>query len=406
MNNFTQLSFGSNQMRKNPVFVILILLSVLMTSSTLLALESNAPNNAPDASAMLHDSRSDLYRTPGGAVTFGTEVTLRLRTGAGEVDVASLRVYDLRSQTQQVVPMTVITTTSDGFDFWETVITAGDETTIYYYRFILQSGGETIYYEDDTVSADGQYFVSNKGGVGEFLTTSRDASYQIAIYDPEFYTPEWARNGVFYQIFPDRFRDGDPSNNPTDGSDLFYGNLPLEFHETWNERPLVGNIDLLPDGSQHWNSDFFGGDLAGIIEKLDYLQELGVTVIYMNPIFEARSNHRYDTADFLVVDSMLGTLEDFEMLIAEADARGMHVILDGVFNHMSSDSVVFDRYHRYETDGACESVDSPFRSWFTFRDPAGAEIGTCVDADGNLTLHYDSWWNIDSHRLNRRPPNQ
>lgn len=343
---------------------------------------------------IIHDSHDDLYRLPGGAVPFGTEVTLRLSTGAGEVSEANMRLYDLRTRTQTILPMTRVATTPEGRDFWEVTFTAGTETTIYYYRFIFTMMGRTLYYEDDTVTDDGQYIVINKGGLGDIYTTSRDASYQIAVYDPEFYTPEWFRQGIVYQIFPDRFRDGDSSNNPSDGSEVFYGNLPLLFHETWNEPMVDGRVTRLPDGGGHWNSDFYGGDLAGVIEKLDYLQALGVSAIYLNPIFEARSNHRYDTADFLAVDPILGTMEDFEALVAEAASRGMYIILDGVFNHMSSDSALFDRYGRYETVGACESVDSPYRDWFYFREARGAESAMCDGEDGSM--FYESWWGFDS----------
>ena len=144
------------------------------------------------------------------------------------------------------------------------------------------------------------------------------------------------RNGVVYQIFPDRFRNGDTSNDPADDSQEFYDGQRSIFHETWNEPP----VDPRQPGeyANRWNVDFFGGDLAGIIEKLDYLQSLGVTAIYLNPIFEARSNHRYDTADFMAIDPMLGDLDTFQTLVDEAKARGIVLILDGVFNHMSSDS--------------------------------------------------------------------
>src|SRR5690606_22458887 len=107
---------------------------------------------------------------------------------------------------------------------------------------------------------------------------------------------------------------GDTSNDPADDSDVFYGELPLLFHETWNEPPVDGRSTQAPSGAGYYNSDFYGGDLAGITEKLDYLQALGVTGIYLNPIFEARSNHRYDTADYKAIDPYLGTLEDFQTL--------------------------------------------------------------------------------------------
>lgn len=128
-----------------------------------------------------------------------------------------------------------------------------------------------------------------------------------------------------------------------------------------------------------------GGDLEGVVQKLDYLKGLGVTAVYLNPIFTARSNHRYDTADFRQVDPQLGGNGAFDALVAEARSRGIRVILDGVFNHVSSDGPMFDRYQRYPQPGACESASSPFRSWFIF-----TGSGPCAGSG------YASWANFDS----------
>jgi glycosidase len=141
--------------------------------------------------------------------------------------------------------------------------------------------------------------------------------------------------------------------------------------------------------------DFFGGDLAGITEKLDYLKDLGVTAIYLNPIFEARSNHRYDTADYKLIDPILGNIDTFRRLVSEAQQRGIVLILDGVFNHMSSDGPFFDRYHRYEEVGACESLDSVYRNWFIFVPPKGEQPSPCVDNPQGAT-YYTSWAGFDT----------
>lgn len=357
-----------------------------------------AAQDGIDTAALLHDSRSDLYRTPGGAVPLETPVILRFRTAAGDVDGVSVRVYSTRDETESLLPMTVVTTTPDGYDLWETVLDTGRQTTVLWYRFLVSQGDTTIYYEDDTRPPDGRgnFQAHFEGGPGTVYESSPDLSWQIAVYDPAFYTPEWMRNAVIYQIFPDRFRNGDPSNDPADGSDVFYGELPLYFHETWNEPPLDGRVDTTPGGAAYYNSDFFGGDLAGIIEKLDYLEELGVTALYLNPIFTARSNHRYDTADYLAIDPLLGDLETFRTLVDEAEQRGMVLILDGVFNHLSSDSRYFDRYHRFEGDeGACESLQSPWRDWFFWIVPKGQQPEACVDNPDDQT-YYTSWAGYDS----------
>jgi glycosidase len=358
-------------------------------------LTASAQTDALDPSAVIHDSRDDLYRYPTGPVPYGTSVTLRLLAPQGAIDSISARVIRSADGSQQLLPLAVIATTPEGGDLWEATLDTGSEPSVYYYRFLINAGGITFYYEDDAYTEDGQLIEAQKGGLGALYTASREASYQIAAYDPDFYTPEWVRGAVIYQIFPDRFRNGDTSNDPADDSDLFYGYLPLYFHETWNEPMVDGRVTFTPGGAGYWNSDFYGGDLAGITEKLDYLQALGVTALYLNPIFEARSNHRYDTADYFAIDHRLGTMDDFRALVSEAEARGMQIILDGVFNHVSSDSLYFDRYNRYETDGACESLDSPWRSWFLFVEPEGGQSAPCVGEDGAM-LAYESWGGFDS----------
>lgn len=350
-----------------------------------------------DAGALYHDSRDSLYRTPGGAVPFNTTVTLRLRAAAGSLDAAAVRVYSTRDESQTLVPMQIAAATPQGYELWEAQIPAGGKTTVLWYRFIVTRGQQTLYYEDDTrLNDENRTFVAaREGGAGTVYTDSPDLSFQITVYDPAYYTPAWMRDAIIYQIFPDRFRNGDRSNDPQDGAETFYGELPLVFHATWNEPMLDGRVDKLPNGGGHWNSDFYGGDLAGITEKLDYLADLGVTAIYLNPIFEARSNHRYDTVDYLKIDPFLGTLEDFETLVSEAEQRGIKLILDGVFNHMSSESPYFDRYDRYPgKQGACESIDSPYRKWFFFAPPKANQPAPCA-GDPN-PLYYQSWFGFDT----------
>ena len=369
---------------------LVILIVALLPVSPLHAQEGTG--SGPDRAALFHDSRDDLYRVPTGPVPVGSTVILRFRTATRDVDAVTVRVWNDFAQTQTLLPMTVVASTPDGYDLWEAPLDVGDSPTIYWYRFVIQKGAQTLYYEDDN-RPDGVYFPANEGGPGAVYEESPDLSYQLTVYDPAFYTPEWMRNAVVYQIFPDRFRNGDPSNDPADDELEFYDGLRSIFHETWNEPP----VDPRQPGEYfgRWNVDFFGGDLAGIIEKLDYLQDLGVTAIYLNPIFAARSNHRYDTADFKAIDPLLGDLETFRTLVTEAKKRGMVLILDGVFNHMSSDSPFFDRYGRYEEVGACESLDSPYRTWFFFVPPKGEQPSPCVDNPQGAT-YYISWAGFDS----------
>jgi glycosidase len=126
-----------------------------------------------------------------------------------------------------------------------------------------------------------------------------------------------------------------------------------------------------------------GGDLKGVDQKLSYLKSLGVNTIYFNPVFDAGSNHSYDTQDYYKIDPYFGTQKDWESLVKHARQLGIRIVLDGVYNHMSSDSRFFDRYHHYSTVGACESLSSPYRSWFYFHDVA-AGTGTCAGLPGQI----------------------
>jgi glycosidase len=241
-------------------------------------------------------------------------------------------------------------------DTWEAHIETPQVGAPLWYRFIANDGANTAYYND------GQ---ARDGGVGEGKGYETDSDYALVAYDPAFKTPDWAANGIVYQIFPDRFNNGDPSNDKPAGSFIYGGQT---ISRQWGDKPTGGD-------------DFFGGDLKGVTEKLDYLQGLGVTAIWFNPIFQSPSNHRYDTTDYSQIDPALGTLADFETLVAQAKARGIRIILDGVFNHVSSDSIYFDKFSRYPETGAYESQQSPYYDWFTFR---------------TWPTKYNSWSNIDT----------
>jgi len=187
------------------------------------------------------------------------------------------------------------------------------------------------------------------------------------VYDGAYKTPDWLAGGILYQIFPDRFASSGKAkeNVPTDRT----------LHENWLDQP-----DWKPNAQGIvTNSDFFGGDLKGIEEKLDYLASLGVTCIYLNPIFESHSNHRYDTANYEKIDPLLGDEEDFRSLCAAAKERNIHVLLDGVFSHTGSDSIYFNREGRYGDGGAYRSQSSPYYPWYSFR---------------SWPNDYECWWNF------------
>jgi glycosidase len=363
-----------------------------------------APDGAIDEAGLAHDSRDDAFRTPVGSVPAGTPVSLRIRATAGDLTAATVRVWDAGQELQALVPMQVVaidrTAGDHGVDWWQATLRTPAKPTVLWYRFIVNDGPTTRYLEDDA-AAD--------GGAGEVYAESPDLSWQIVLHEPGFETPEWTHGATVYQVFPDRFFDGDPANNPspdaaqgTDGAARFvygdvYGNDVLP--KAWGE---------LPEGAcrawqgvacteQPLGRDFFGGDLAGITTKLDDLAGLGVTVLYLNPVFAAPSNHRYDTSSHEFIDPDLGTMADFRALVAGAEQRGIRVLLDGVFNHVSSDSPWFDRERRFEEVGACEAAGSPYRTWFTFRDPKPDEPSPCAPTvKGGTDTYYNGWWGFDT----------
>ena len=325
-----------------------------------------------------HDSRDPAYRTPVGPVPAGTPVTLRLRAYASDLTGVSLRLYDDRTDTARVLPMRVVAS-DPAYDYWAVTITP-TQPTVLWYRFIVQDGTDTDYYEDDHV-VNNLYRGYNEGGPGQAYDESPDLSFQLTVYDPAFRTPDWLKNGVVYQIFPDRFHNGDPSNDVVSGTHFYYGNPTGGItYTTWNAAIIDPRN---PAGPYHnrWGEDFYGGDLAGIMAKLDYLRSLGVTALYLNPIFRSPSNHKYDTTTFEEVDPRLGGGEALAALLSAAQARGLQVILDGVFNHTSSDSIYFDKYSRYPTLGAYESQASPYYDWYIFSE---------------WPDHYNSWWGYDT----------
>jgi len=302
---------------------------------------------------LYHDSHSARYRSPLGAMKAGEPLTIRF--WCDESDTVILRTWD--GQEHQV-PMTAI-----GDDHFEATVTVPDSPMLFWYDFIIPRQYDTARY-----GCTGEQL----GGVGCYYS-DQPISYQVTVYDPAYMTPEYLRKGVVYQIFPDRFfRDASGSKGRV--KKIAAAHPEATFHENWNERPTL-NPD--PANGDNMALDFFGGTLKGIRQKLDYIQSLGANVIYLNPIFRARSNHRYDTGSYEEVDPILGTTEDFIQLAEAAQKRGMHVMLDGVFSHTGADSQYFNRFGRYESVGAYQSPDSPYADWFTFEE---------------FPDKYKSWW--------------
>lgn len=304
-----------------------------------------------DGASLFHDSDDPAYRDPVGAVPAGTVVTLRLKTAPDDLTRADVRLWNETAGQEQLVAMTKVQP-----DLWEAKIQTPNEATPYWYRFVAYDGVSKAFYSDDDAL---------DGGTGEARNFESEDDYSLVAYDPAFKTPDWVNDGIVYQIFPDRFNNGDPTNDKPAGTFIYGGQTQSR---AWGDKPTGGD-------------DFFGGDLKGVIDKLDYLQSLGVTAIWFNPIFMSPSNHRYDTTDYTQIDPSLGTLDTFRELVTEARERNIHIILDGVFNHASSDSVYFDKFGRYDTEGAFESKSSQFFDWFTFT---------------NWPNNYNAWFGIDT----------
>ena len=241
-----------------------------------------------------------------------------------------------------------------------------DEPGVLWYSFrIVGCDGSTAWYGAQ------QGWTAGEGA----LYGWEPPSFQLTVHTPREDVPSWYADGIVYQVFPDRFARGEGWRALVEGALSAPRRGPARrLVEDWSEPP---SYKRAPNGDiAEWG--FYGGTLSGVREKLGYLEDLGVTVLYLNPIFEAASSHRYDTADYFNVDPALGTLDDFRRLCSEAADRGISVILDGVFNHAGRDSRYFNSYGNYPDLGAAQSPDSPYRDWFRFND------------DGS----YESWWGV------------
>ena len=271
-------------------------------------------------------------------------------------------------------------------DLWATTITTSKPATLGYH-FVVRDGTATASVSDDA---------RGDGGPGVAATSLSNVDWVVTVYQPGFQAVPWLQGAVVYQVFPDRFVNGNPANdaNPRQPRYAYPPDTTDQIvREPWGTPP--------PEPST--GGEYYGGDLAGVRSKLPYLHGLGVTVLYLNPIFSSASNHGYDTRDYYQIDPRFGTQADFERLVRDAATLGMHVILDGVFDHVSADSPYFDRYARQtRTAGACQSVSSPYRAWFIF---AAAPNGPCAGPAGPHTMDYTGWNSIATLPvLNKQEP--
>lgn len=316
-----------------------------------------------------HVTSDSTYRTPFGSCPLGDSVTLAIDVWDVEDPVGEVRLW-VDGEGETLVPMESQELEVNGERVVRLMGTFTPEKTqiIWYYFHITADDG-----------ALWRYGARNECSVGEgAFALGEQRSFQITVYEKREVAPTWYQHGIVYQIFPDRFDRGSDWSARVQASLAEHRNGPgREFVQDWNAAPRYhkdqyGRIST-------W--DFYGGNLEGIRERLGYLKSMGISVIYLNPIFEAASNHRYDTADYLRVDPMLGDKETFVHLCADAKELGISIILDGVFNHTGCDSRYFNKYGNYSEVGAFQSPDSPYSTWF--------KLGGATDGE------YQCWWGVD-----------
>ena len=315
----------------------------------------------------------------------GETVTLRFRTAKNNVD----RVFLVSKGQKYLMTMEE---SVEGFDYYVCTYQLGEEK--FSYHFEVETGRITVFYDVRGLVRD----------VNEY--------YNFVII-PGFKTPKWAKGAVMYQIFVDRFRNGDPSNDVVTG-EYTYINEHVRHVEDWYRNPVQMDV-----------REFYGGDLQGVLDKMDYLEDLGIEVIYFNPLFVSPSNHKYDIQDYDYIDPHFGKIlvdegeilkagernnsqatkyisrvttrenleasnELFIQVVEEAHKRGMRVILDGVFNHCGSFNKWMDRERIYENapgyeKGAYVSQDSPYNDYFDFK-----------GGEWPYNRNYDGWWGHDT----------
>lgn len=294
---------------------------------------------------MFYSSKMKEYKSVFGAIKAGHKITYRVFAPfALKVEMLVRKGENTPFEYYQME------TDNDG---WFERKTSFDDVGVYFYHFEISYDHrkQSIYCGEDLAD-----------------TSVGIADWQQTVYSEDFKVPDFAKKGVIYQIFPDRFCKGE----------IEYGEIFADRENAnWGDEPLWANGTV----GKVINNDYFGGNFNGIKEKLPYLKDLGVTIIYLNPIFEAHSNHRYNTANYLKADPILGTNKEFASLCKEAEKLDIKIILDGVFSHTGADSIYFNKYGRYDELGAYQSTESKYYSWFKFNE---------------FPDNYTSWWGFDT----------
>lgn len=298
---------------------------------------------------IFHDSRDARFRFPGGALPCGARVRLRIR--AEHARAVTLRLW--KDGREWRIPMG-----RETGDFFSCEAAMPEDTGSLWYYFLVEEDMRTVFYGNahDLCYGEGACY------------DHEPPSYQITLYDPQYRVPRWMREGIMMQIMVDRFNNAGGLDSRKLPPDTYY-------HKNWYDWP---DLNLERDKTENSANDFFGGNLKGIEEKLAWIAGMGVSVLYLNPIFRSSSNHKYDTGNYLEIDPSFGTREDFESLCKAAAEYGIRVILDGVFSHTGADSLYFNKYGHYgENIGAYRDPQSPYRKWYRFE---------------NWPDAYECWW--------------
>jgi len=302
---------------------------------------------------IVFDPKDEKCKKPFGSVMQGEEIEIDLRIsrrlGACKV---SLLLFRDGEEKHEIYPM-LFKEHEKHREVYMVKFSINEEG-LYWYRFSFTDiGGE----KNIGRGHENKAFIDS------------DLCWQLTVYERGFETPEWIKGGIMYQIFPDRFYRSS-NYDPVIREDSYlrgdWGGIPAHI------RPEDGSVP---------NNDFFGGNLRGIIEKLDHLKSMNVNCIYLNPIFEAASNHKYDTGDYEKIDPVFGNEDIFKELCSKAEEKGIKVILDGVFSHTGADSRYFNKKGRYLDKGAYQSKTSKYYPWYDF---------------GEWPDGYRSWWGIDT----------
>ncbi len=302
---------------------------------------------------ILFDSKQLQYKTPFGTLVPNQNCTLHIHVPSTvQTTLVECIINHEHGGHALTVPMTYKKKQGPYDIFSGDFAFADCGLYFYYFKITTKNGGFRLFkYGDETNMEAGD-------------------CWQVSCVPADFTTPDWAKGALIYQIFPDRF-------HKTGKCDLTGKLEPYSVHRSWSEevdwRPTKEGLVL--------NNDFYGGNFKGIIDKMDYIASLGVTIIYLNPISKSFSSHRYDTGDYKTPDPMLGTEAEFTALCDAAHKRGIKVVLDGVYSHTGSNSLYFNRDKTFPGDGAYNSKNSPFYPWYTFH---------------NWPNVYNSWWGFDT----------